>query len=612
MLGLLLKYAEDNGLQAEPGFKPKDVRWALLFDGDGAFLEVIELGDAGNKKNKGRTFPKCPDLSLSELIKGGMTRSHFLIETAQVIASYDRSAEANAYQTNDKKVADKGSFFLDLLRSAAATMPGLSKVTDSLSDDVSLTRVRSRFAQLKVANTDKVTVQIGDGFPVESADWHNWWRDFRNNLSGTHEPPPKAGKKRAKSREEDPVSGRASNSMRCFATGVTTEPVSTHPKIEALADVGGIPSGDVLIGYDKESFCSYGLVQSANAAVSVEAAAAYRAALNHLIKQTGQRLAGAKVVHWFEKSIAQEDDPLFFLVSGSEPEKLDAQERARQLLSAIRTGKRSDLLDNHYYALTLSGAAGRIMLREWMEGQFEELAECVAVWFDDVAIVRREGNRIALPPKFMAVLGATVRELADLPAPFVARMWRVAVKGEAIPLSALAKALLRHRVDVIEDRPFNHARMGLMKAFHLRMQRQSGGDRMNEELKPYLNDEHPHPAYQCGRLMAVLAALQTRALGDVGAGVVQRYYAAASATPAMVLGRVTRLSQFHLNKLDRGLAYWFDSKIAAIWARIRDAVPQTLTLEEQSLFALGYYQQLADLRSKKATGTNHQEEESNE
>ncbi len=60
---------------------------------------------------------------------------------------------------------------------------------------------------------------------------------------------------------------------------------------------------------------------------------------------------------------------------------------------------------------------------------------------------------------------------------------------------------------------------------------------MAEDIKPYLNESHPHPAYQCGRLMAVLAKLQKSALGDVGAGIVQRYYAAASSTPALVLGR---------------------------------------------------------------------------
>ena len=112
-------------------------------------------------------------------------------------------------------------------------------------------------------------------------------------------------------------------------------------------------------------------------------------------------------------------------------------------------------------------------------------------------------------------------------------------------------------------------------------------------MKPFLNEDHPQPAYHCGRLMAMLAALQYRALGDVGAGVVQRYYASASSTPALVLGRLIRTAQFHLDKLDRGLARWHEGRIADTWGRIRDDVPPTLDLEGQTVFALGYYQQIA-------------------
>ena len=135
---------------------------------------------------------------------------------------------------------------------------------------------------------------------------------------------------------------------------------------------------------------------------------------------------------------------------------------------------------------------------------------------------------------------------------------------------------------------------------------------MTQDLKAYLNEDHPHPAYHCGRIMAVLAGLQRKAIGDVGAGVVQRYYAAASSTPALVLGRLARTSQFHINKLEPGLAYWYESKLAGIWGRIKDAVPTTLSLEEQSLFALGYYQQMADMRTKKSGDTDILEEASNE
>jgi len=150
-------------------------------------------------------------------------------------------------------------------------------------------------------------------------------------------------------------------------------------------------------------------------------------------------------------------------------------------------------------------------------------------------------------------------------------------------------------VDTVENRAPNQTRFGLVKAFLIRE-----GD---TNVKPYLNEGHPSPAYHCGRLMAVYARLQYAALGDVGAGVVQRFYAAASATPSLVLGRLARLSQFHLNKLEPGLARYFETKIANIWSRIGDRPPGALKLEEQSLFALGYYQQLAADRAEKAAAS---------
>jgi CRISPR-associated protein Csd1 len=52
--------------------------------------------------------------------------------------------------------------------------------------------------------------------------------------------------------------------------------------------------------------------------------------------------------------------------------------------------------------------------------------------------------------------------------------------------------------------------------------------------------------------------------------------------------------------LEGGLVYWYEDLIAEIMGRIKDTVPRTLTLEEQSLFALGYYQQLASLNAGKS------------
>ena len=120
-------------------------------------------------------------------------------------------------------------------------------------------------------------------------------------------------------------------------------------------------------------------------------------------------------------------------------------------------------------------------------------------------------------------------------------------------------------------------------------------------MTTYLNPNHPNPAYHCRRLLAVLADLQRAALGNVGTGVVQRYYAAASQTPGLILGRLASNARNHLGKLDGGLPFWYENEIASVLSKLGDAAPRILDLEGQGLFALGYYQQLAALRSGKKT-----------
>lgn len=397
--------------------------------------------------------------------------------------------------------------------------------------------------------------------------------------------------------------------MLCLLTGLPAKPLPTHPKITGLSGVGGLQMGDVMVGFDKTSFGSYGLNQSANAAMSAEAAQKYVDGLNDLIRNHTRKLANALVAHWYKHSLPPEDDPLAFLAGMDTDEQSEAAAlaAARRLLDAIRAGARPDLTDNHYYALTLSGAAGRVMVRDWMEGQFEHLIGHIAAWFSDLQIVARDGNGNARDPKFMAVCGALVRDLKDLPAPTATTLWKVAVQDLPIPQPLMAQALARFRADLVDkdQPPFNHARMGLIKAYFVR--RKPGGD---TTMNATYNPNHPAAAYHCGGLLALLANLQRAALGDVGAGVVQRFYAAASQTPGLVLGRLAANARNHLAKLEPGLAWWYEERIAEIMSGLGDAAPRILDLEGQGLFALGYYQKLAQLRAgNKSTTDNTSQQE---
>ena len=581
MLHEIVNYARRAGLCAEPGFSAKEVRWAISLTSAGQYLGLLALGDPAGRRKRGRMFPMCPDLMHGELIAGGKTRSHFLVERVEVVAGFGQPV-------NPGKTPAKRRFFIELLKQASEVMPELSAAAAVLEDQEAMSRLRQKLAEAKAKPTDKITLCIDGRFPVESQDWHQWWRRYRAGLV-----PARRGKK-SKDR-----GGR----MLCLLTGEAVLPAATHPKIKGLP--GANPSGATLVGFDKEAFRSFGLEQSANAAMSEEAAKAYEAGLNDLIRSHATRLRGLPVliVHWYRSKVASEDDPLAWLEDPPEVAEADAQIRARELLTAIQTGRRPDLAGNTYYALSLSGNGGRVMVRDWMEGAFEQLLEAVDSWFKDLAIVRPTDGGLAPLPRFSRLVSslAVGDQQEGVAPPLAAKLYRAAVRAEPIPFAVLTQALARTRVDLVKGYVPDAAHAGLLRAYLVRQYRQKGEISMAEAIQPELNKELGDPAYQCGRLMAVLAAVQQEALGrDVGADVLQRYYAAASATPALVFGRLMRLAQFHLGKIKQdkpGLAWWYEDLVAGIAKRIGREMPATLTLEQQSMFALGYYQQLAELRA---------------
>lgn len=573
MLEALLKVAGST----EPGFSRRTVKWAITCTTDGRFTGVIPLAEG-----RGREFQHCPNLSQPELVGGGEKRSHFLVEGLPVIALYWKD---DTGQKEQEKNRAKNAYFCDLLEAASRDAPYLKAAARMLSDEEALAAIRADLKRQKAKATETATIMIDGINPLERDDWKSWWRDYRQTL--------RAAKSKTKK-------------MRCFATGELVDPLMTHPKISGLAGVGGLGTRDVLIGFDKDASRSYGLKQSENAAVSEEAATAYAETLTGLIRDKGIKLGGAITTYWFLESVPAEDDPLSWLTEPPEQATVVAELKAGQLLRSIREGRRPDLAGNCYIALALSGAAGRVMVREIIEGSFETLAANIEKWFSDLSIVSREKGQLAPSPKFFSVANAIeflskdgniLRNISDVPPPLITELWRSALTGTMIPASAMSRTLMRIRSDFMSDRSLLEARFSIIKAYLKRK-----GD---QHMHPYLNPEHPQPAYHCGRLLAVLARLQRAALGDVGAGVVQRYYSAASQTPGLVVGRLAANAKNHLGKLDGGLAWWYENLIAEVMGRIKNDIPRTLTLEEQSLFALGYYQQLAELNSGRGEKSNN-------
>lgn len=103
-----------------------------------------------------------------------------------------------------------------------------------------------------------------------------------------------------------------------------------------------------------------------------------------------------------------------------------------------------------------------------------------------------------------------------------------------------------------------------------------------------LDKESTNAAYRLGRLFAVLEKAQLDAIPGAGSTIKDRYYGAASATPRTVFPQLLRLAQHHIQKAEYGRAN--DRMIEEVIQGI-DTFPTHLSLEDQGLFALGYYHQ---------------------
>jgi CRISPR-associated protein Csd1 len=128
----------------------------------------------------------------------------------------------------------------------------------------------------------------------------------------------------------------------------------------------------------------------------------------------------------------------------------------------------------------------------------------------------------------------------------------------------------------------------------LRLGRQRGTQSSDEELT-MLDETNAQPAYVLGRLFAMLESLQYAAQGRTNVTIADRYYGAASSTPNTVFPLLERLSRHHLHKLRgerAGQAVNIEKRIGAILDLLpAQPFPAVLGMEEQGLFALGYYHQ---------------------
>ncbi len=392
----------------------------------------------------------------------------------------------------------------------------------------------------------------------------------------------------------------------CLVTGQRLPVARLHPAIKGVN--GAQSSGASVVSFNLDSFTSYGKVQGENAPVSEQAAFAYTAVLNHLLRRgehNRQRIqiGDASVVFWAEApdaGEAREAELTFELLLNAPPDDSQEAARVRAVLDQVAKGRPLADLDpklqdgTRMFVLGLAPNASRLSIRFWETGTLGLFAQRLARHERDFRI---EPLPWKTAPAARRVVLATVpnREGAipkmdDAFNNLVGEFIRAVLTGSPYPRSLLANTLMRIR----SDGNLSGMRAAICKGILAREQR-LGINVHNEEVPVSLDKESMSPGYRLGRLFAVLEAAQRSALGgQVNATIRDRYYGAASATPASVFPVLLRNTQNHLGKLRKdkpGMAVVLERDIREIVAGLADRFPRCLRIEDQGRFAIGYYHQ---------------------
>jgi CRISPR-associated protein Csd1 len=621
LLKALYELAHSRKLLDDLAFNQKAIRWVIQLDANGNFLGVVPTGD--DKRGKEFSAPQ----TTRPKVAGGV--AEFLADGITAVFGFDSDPEKD--KDNEKRRRDRDQ-------------NNAAKQTDfwqQIEAAFTATHHSSLQALLHFKAQHAAQPQFlrwGHKQDSEGKEKPAWWlttaegsevklaaENFTFSVDGQlllEDEQIIRPHWRNVYQQEISEKNEAVARGLCLITGQADVPIApTHnPKIKGVPNAQ--PTGAAIVSFDKAAFTSYGCDQSYNAPASIEASTAYSVALNWLINQRTHnfRLGGTIICFW-ARNYEESTEDFFTLFDQPKPETIK-----KFLASPLRGEERSAIAEDEFYSVTLAGNAGRIVVRHWLQVPLTTAKENLQKWFRDLEIAsygepsaakKKNDEETSSPLGLYRLAMTTVRESKDLQPEILTQLYRAALEAHAPSLQLLKPVLNRLAKQLVKDGPNitlrNLSRFALIRLIV---------NRNRKEGDPYMETkvcETSDAAYNCGRLLAIFDDLQMRAhdFQLEGAGVVERYYGAASSAPNSAFGILWRLHQHHLKKVSRnnkGASEAIKRRIAEIAALFPQPAPlqppqfpRTFSLVEQGRFALGFYQQKAadDAARKEARANNN-------
>lgn len=411
---------------------------------------------------------------------------------------------------------------------------------------------------------------------------------------------------------------------KCSVCGTSDYPVEDipHGMIKKVPD--GQTAGCALVSYNENAFESYGLKGNNNSSVCTNCAKTYVEGLNWLLAN-GHEVPVAdkkgKVTSKFRyanrRNFGSDTAMVFWTRTNQTLDEIDlldvpSADAVAKMIDSLSSGRDQDskyLATESFYSCTLSGAAARIAVRDWIETSLGEFRTSIRQWFSDIAITNYDFDQKKLVNYYVPLyalakccqrrlMGGKKYDDDDISwARIASNLWKAAIynhyqQSSPVPVWILSKILQRARVDKYGVTP---ERAALIKLI-LNRNFKGGGYMITEEN---VQGEKPI-AYICGQIFAKMESIQYMAAGgDRNAGIREKYFTYAMTTPAAAFGRLFNLNSKHFTKLKQekpGLAVNLDKELQVLCKGIDlekfpQVLPAMFRLEEQGQFAIGYYHQ---------------------
>ena len=567
--------AASDGNVAPEGFENKEIPFVIVLDKAGKFIQLEDTREQQGKKKIGRKF----------LVPKGLGRSGGKsYEVSNIL--WDHYGYVLAHPKEDDEKSD-----ILAQNQHKSFIAKVDELKQALPDDAGIQAVSAFLAQ-----ADEVAkVRQAEG-------WQECAKIKGCNLSFRLVDEPVALVCQSKAVQAYLAAAKAevSDGIQegiCLVTGKKTTIARLH---NAVKGVNAKPSPFTSVNL--AAFESYGKQQGFIFPVGEQTMFEYTTALNMLLDGENRfRIGEVSIVCWSEKPTPLESK-VALKINGGGKDNPDAHiDEVKALYKSLHNGKYMEPNGkDKFYLLGLSPNSARIVVRFWHETTVAALSENIARWYDDLQIVRGEKS---IYPEFMPLMRLLCGLVLDgkaenLPPDLIANVTQSALVNRPLPVSLLQIALRRNKA----EQKITYGRAALIKAYLNRAIR-SGSLKNTKELSMSLDRERNDIGYVLGRLFAVLEKTQSEANPSLNATIGDRYFGSASSTPIAVFGTLMRLSPHHLSKLEyEGRAVHLKWEIGQILDKCQK-FPNHLNLEQQGLFAIGYYHETQFLFTKDALKT---------